>query len=150
MTKITWMFILRKYFEDKGYTKTVDCLFLILSIRVRTMHVLFSVPYRKYIKTYTLIAKFFMRWCEIMSVYKQCVCLWLSAWLGDEEHAAVERLSQRTSALTGLTLDTVETFQVSNRICCTTTVCGAIPILVTLLISMSIPLCDWEGQWCNC
>jgi prolyl 4-hydroxylase len=37
-----------------------------------------------------------------------------SGWINDSEHPLIDRLSQRTKALTNLTLDTVEEFQVLN------------------------------------
>jgi hypothetical protein len=39
-----------------------------------------------------------------------------SAWIGDDEDPLIDRLSQRTSAMNNLTLDTVELFQVTPNI----------------------------------
>lgn len=39
-----------------------------------------------------------------------------SAWIADDEDPAIARVSARTSALTGLSLETVELFQVLAEI----------------------------------
>ena len=38
-----------------------------------------------------------------------------SAWLRDEEHVLIDRISRRTNAITNLTLDSVEELQVPNH-----------------------------------